>query len=79
MKKFILMAIAALMSIGASAQLISSNTVTYKKLKAVVTTELEFLTILLNGEIQIPSVEYPWHGQKASLFPLHNLSISKPV
>lgn len=31
MKKFILMAIAALMSIGASAQLISSNTVTYKK------------------------------------------------
>lgn len=31
MKKLILMAVAALMSLGASAQLISSNTVTYKK------------------------------------------------
>lgn len=45
MKKLLLLAIATIMSLGASAQLITSNTVTYKKV--VVTTASVYPTTQL--------------------------------
>lgn len=68
MKKLLILAIASIMSLGASAQLITSNTVTYKKVVATTASVLRITLLVQVLKVLNLLVEFLCHGLR--VYPL---------